>query len=211
MNYNFIPFLFPFYSKPKTSHSHLTPLIHTIPSTATNAMRQSHIGSEENVSSIIPHHKRQFLIAIIFVAISIIRIRNVDFYTTLLSSSFSSSSQNNNNSTSSSTQHNLPLATVAYAISITSCGPKLSQRLFDAAAVLKRSIELNSYPMHNSSRYEPKFYAFTLKPEKGDPKDDNCYKILELAGWTMRPENEPLYIDLIKEPAGSILKMGIGR
>ena len=173
-------------------------------------MRQSHIGSEENVSSIIPPHTRQFLIAIIFVAISIIRIRNVDFYTTLLSSSFSSSSQNNN-STSSSTQHNLPLATVAYAISITSCGPKLSQRLFDAAAVLKRSIELNSYPMHNSSRYEPNFYAFTLKPEKGDPKDDNCYKILELAGWTMRPENEPLYIDLIKEPAGSILKMGIGR
>jgi len=44
-----------------------------------------------------------------------------------------------------------------------------------------------------------------------DPaKVDRCYQILSLAGWEMLPQDPPLYNSLIKEPAGSILKMGIG-
>ena len=97
----------------------------------------------------------------------------------------------------------LPLATVAYAVSITSCSPKLAARLYDAAAVLRRSIQLNSYPMNANSRYGAKFYAFSLN-------QDSCTARLSLAGWEVLLQDPPIYRELIKEPKGSVLKMGIG-
>jgi len=97
-----------------------------------------------------------------------------------------------------------PLATAAYAVSITSCSSKLFARLFDAAAVLRRSIQLNSWPLHPDSRYAARFYAFTQKP------NETCYQILTLAGWEVIPQDPPLYNSLIKEPSGSTLRNGIG-
>ncbi|KAL9182428.1 hypothetical protein ACHAXT_013080 [Thalassiosira profunda] len=98
-----------------------------------------------------------------------------------------------------------PVATAAYAVSITTCG-KMAGRLFDAAAVLRRSIELNSWPLNENSRYGAKFYAFMLKPVN---PSDPCAERLALAGWEVVHEDAPIYPDLIKEPEGSALKMGI--
>ena len=104
-----------------------------------------------------------------------------------------------------------PLATVAYAISITSCTSKLSSTLFDAASVLRQSILLNSWPLHPSSRYGAAFYAFTISMTTTTTTQDECSRILSLAGWTVLPQSRPVHPELIKEPEGSILKMGIGR
>lgn len=156
-------------------------------------------------------NRRPVLIAIIFATISIIHIRhNID-----LTSSFQQDGTPINKSlqlpSSTRSQQTLPLATAGYAISITACGPKLAHRLFDAAAVLKRSIELNSFPIHNTSKYAAKFYAFILKQpnNNGWPDNDKCYQILSMAGWKMVPQDPPLFPSLIQEPPGSILKMGI--
>lgn len=98
---------------------------------------------------------------------------------------------------------------MAYAISITSCNFKLTRRLFDGAAVLKRSIELNSWPKHPHSRYASNFYALVLKQDDGEL--DECSKILQLAGWEVLLQDNPIvYTNLIKEPEGSSLKAGIG-
>ena len=100
-----------------------------------------------------------------------------------------------------------------YAVSITGCSSKLQRSLYDAAAVLKRSIELNAYPLKSGSRYAAKFYAFTLKPEDGsDPaRVDRCYQILSKAGYEVVPQDKPIYTSLIQEPkgAGGMLKNGI--
>ncbi len=40
---------------------------------------------------------------------------------------------------------------------------------------------------------------------------DECSRILSLAGWEVLPQSRPVNPELIKEPEGSILKMGIGR
>mmetsp|Transcript_18231 Transcript_18231/g.33223 ORF Transcript_18231/g.33223 Transcript_18231/m.33223 type:complete len:531 (+) Transcript_18231:12-1604(+) len=146
---------------------------------------------------------RRLFIASIFAIISILR------WDRDLTTPISTTAHFDSSSPSSPA---LPLATVAYAVSITKCSPKLSARLYDAAVVLKRSIELNSWPLHPDSRYAAKFYAFTLKPaDNSDPATvDRCYQVLTLAGFEVVPQDPPLYPQLIKEPEGSVLKMGIG-
>jgi len=145
-------------------------------------------------------HNRRLLIALIFVIVSVLRWdRDLDILTSAYHSTHSKPSP------SSPAQ---PLATVGYAISITKCAPK--PRFFDAAAVLRRSIQLNSWPLHATSRYGAKFYAFTTKPTDGsDPANDKCFQILSLAGWEVLPQPPPLYPSLIKEPEGSVLRTGI--
>ena len=147
---------------------------------------------------------RPVLIAILFATFSLIKLtHNLNNALISYDGTVPASSLNQ-------TRPSQPLATAAYAISITSCG-KLSKSLYDAASVLKRSIELNSHPLHHTSRYAAHYYAFILKPDNNlDPKVvDKCYQLLELAGWTIKLEDTPLYPELIKEPPGSILKNGI--
>ena len=95
------------------------------------------------------------------------------------------------------------LATVGYAVSITACSGKLSARVFDAASVLRRSVQLNSWPVHNQSSYAAEFYAFS------HPSFDSCNEALSLAGWRVLPQG---FIDVssMEEPEGSSLKGGIG-
>jgi len=150
------------------------------------------------------HIQRKVLIALLFALISIVRWNRDLAKTAPISAS--------DFRFAIATPEELPLATVGYAVSITKCSPKLANRLYDAAMVLKRSIEIVSYPIHPDSRYGAAFYAFTLKSEDPnyDPaKSDRCHQALSLAGWKVLPQDKPLYPELIKEPEGSGLKMGI--
>eukprot|EP00956_Cyclotella_meneghiniana_P025244 scaffold52285_cov23-Cyclotella_meneghiniana.AAC.1 len=112
---------------------------------------------------------------------------------------------------SSSSLYQEPMATVAYAISLTNCGPKFNP--FDTAAVLKRSIELNSWPKHPESRYASEFFAFvkTSNAALYNYQEDRCGQLLSLAGWTIIPKEDTVNSAIIKEPQGSILKGGISR
>lgn len=142
------------------------------------------------------------IIACIFVVVSILRLNH----------DLDAKSKSSLSSAGAFPASALPLATAAYAVSITACGPKLSARLFDAAAVLRRSIQLNSWPLNPDSRYGAKFYAFTLKQPGGNEAEvDRCYQILSNAGWEVMPQDVPVYNSLIKTPENSILSMGIGR
>ena len=163
--------------------------------------------------------RRRLAISLLFVIVNLLQWNAV-----LISTSSSPSS-----SEEATTTLPLPLATVAYAISITSCTNKLSYSLFDAASVLRQSILLNSWPLHPTSQYGATFYAFTmanteqprpssLSEEENDADQvtamhyqDECSRILSLAGWEVLPQSRPVSPELIKEPEGSILKMGIGR
>ena len=148
---------------------------------------------------------RRLIVAFLFVIVNLWHWNNI--VVTLLSTSSPSSSS----SGTSTAALPLPLATVAYAISITSCTSKLSSTLFDAASVLRQSILLNSCPLHPSSRYGAAFYAFPISMTTTTTTQDECSRILSLAGWTVLPQSRPVHPELIKEPEGSILKMGIGR
>jgi len=158
--------------------------------------------------------RRPLAIAFLFVIANLLHWNNV-----LISSYSSLSSSTSSSGEASATSTKVPLATVAYAISITSCTSKLSSSLFDAASVLRQSIVLNSWPLHPASQYEAKFYAFTLKPpgsltveeEIARLSQDECSRILTLAGWEVLPQSRPVHPELIKEPEGSILKKNIGR
>ena len=155
--------------------------------------------------------KRRLIIASIFAIFSILRLnRDLNKWIAVAGDSIETSIIIA--SSFSITAQSLPIATAAYAVSITSCGPKLSARLYDAAAVLRKSIELNSYPLNKESRYGAKFYSFTLKqPDGSDPAVvDRCYQLLQKAGWDPLPQDPPIYPSLIKEPEGAVLKMGIG-
>ena len=159
------------------------------------------------------HRRRPLAIAFLFVIANLLHWNNV-----LISSYSSLSSSTSSSGEASATSTKVPLATVAYAISITSCTSKLSSSLFDAASVLRQSIVLNSWPLHPTSQYEAKFYAFTLKPpgsltaeEIARLSQDECSRILTLAGWEVLPQSRPVHPELIKEPEGSILKKDIGR
>ncbi|KAL7548057.1 hypothetical protein ACHAWF_011343, partial [Thalassiosira exigua] len=145
--------------------------------------------------------RRRLLVALAFAAVSVFRWNRELAAVSSSSSSVSSASGRRRRPSS-------PLATVAYAVSITACPPKIAPRVFDAAAVLKRSVELNSWPIHESSRYGAKFYAFAMRTRDGTP--DRCQALLSLAGWeVLYQRDEPLHPTLIKVPEGSILKMGI--
>ena len=165
--------------------------------------------SSAETSSAHNHCLRRLVVAFLFVIANLWHWNNN--VVTLLSTSSSSSSSSG---TSTAALPSSPLATVAYAISITSCTSKLSSTLFDAASVLRQSILLNSWPLHPSSRYGAAFYAFTISmttTTTTTTTQDECSRILSLAGWTVLPQSRPVHPELIKEPEGSILKMGIGR
>mmetsp|Transcript_24990 Transcript_24990/g.42492 ORF Transcript_24990/g.42492 Transcript_24990/m.42492 type:complete len:522 (+) Transcript_24990:45-1610(+) len=149
---------------------------------------------------------RRLLIAIAFISIT---IRNWDDKELLRAFRNASVSSTDNTSTSSIISDG-PVTTVAYAISITSCSHKLNP--FDPAAVLKRSIELNSWPKHPKSRYASEFYVFikTSNAKQYNHIADRCGSLLSLAGWNIIPQEEQVYQGLIKEPPESILKNNIG-
>jgi hypothetical protein len=158
---------------------------------------------------------RRLLIAIAFVAIT---IRNWDDKELLraLRNAASSSSTTTTTTTTKTTPHNAitsrtdgPITTVGYAISITQCNKKFNP--FEAAAVLKRSIELNSWPKHPKSRYASKFYAFirTSDAARYNYLSDRCGSQLSLAGWNVIPQEDLVFLGFIKEPPGSMLRNGI--
>ena len=158
--------------------------------------------SSAETSSAHNHCLRRLVVAFLFVIANLWHWNNSIL---ILSTPSSGATRTSTDTTVPSS----PLATVAYAISITSCTSKLSSTLFDAASVLRQSILLNSWPLHPSSRYGAAFYAFTISTTT--TTQDECSRILSLAGWTVLPQSRPVHPELIKEPEGSILKMGIGR
>ncbi|KAL7484376.1 hypothetical protein ACHAW6_010010 [Cyclotella cf. meneghiniana] len=143
--------------------------------------------------------RRQLTIALTFIFITLVLLQDI-----IASAAPSLASQPLLTSSSNA------IATAAYAVSITQCGRNV-QMVFDAAAVLKRSIELNSWPLHSKSRYAAKFYAFTLNPENASEPAlvDHCHQLLSLAGWTVLPQDPPVHIGLIEMPEGSILRSQI--
>lgn len=186
----------------------------------------SHETSSSSSTTTNNYCRRKLVIAFLFVAVNLLKWNN-----NLL---ISTSSNNSLSSSSSSSSIPFPLTTVAYAISITSCTTKLSSSLLDAASVLRQSILLNSWPLHPTSQYGATFYAFTIMKtaaasssssqplsstsslHKDSREDitmlqDECSRILSLAGWEVLPQGKPVHTELIKEPEGSILKKGIGR
>ena len=102
-----------------------------------------------------------------------------------------------------------PVTTVAYLISITGCSTKFVQnaKLYDMAAVLKKSIDLNSYPRHSTSRYASKAFVITT-PETRDSK---CVELLQAAGFEPKLFDFPVQIDSIQEVEGAILRDRIGK
>ncbi len=187
-------------------------------SCTTNTMNICHLSDDGQIMTSTTHCRRRLVISFLFVIGNLLQWNAVFISTSLPASS------------SEVTTLPLPLlATVAYAISITSCTNKLSSSLFDAVSVLRQSILLNSWPLHPTSQYGATFYAFTVMKTEQQPRpsalskdehdadqniaihQDECSRILSSAGWEVLPQSRPVYPELIKEPEGSILKMGIGR
>ena len=202
-------------------------LHHPKPPVSSSSRESSSSSSPSSSSSFSFHFRRRLAIAFLFVISNLFRWNTS---TALVTPTSSSRSSYHSSSTTSLAEASLPLATAAYAISITSCTSKLSSSLFDAASVLRQSIVLNSWPLHPNSRYGAQFYAFTLKspPSNDDNGEinatktttaaaaaiaygDECSRLLSLAGWEVLPQDRPVHPELIKEPEGSILKAGIGR
>jgi hypothetical protein len=165
--------------------------------------------------------KRQVIIAILFVAITIYNWDDRELLRALRAASSSLPSSDNENTykppSSSSSSSSLradddgPIATVAYVISTTKCTYPFNP--YDQASVLRRSIQLNSYPKHPTSKYAAKFYVFVNTPNATayNYLNDRCGKLLSLAGWdNIIPQESQIYPALIKEPPGSMLKQNIG-
>lgn len=148
--------------------------------------------------------RRRLLIAFAFISITIFNWDDKELLRAFRNASVRARTSSNTN-----TNANGPTTTVAYAISITKCTYKFNP--FDTAAVLKRSIELNSWPKHPKSQYASKFYAFVLTSNltRYNQLSDRCGSQLSLAGWNIIPQEEQVYPSLIREPPGSILKNGI--
>ena len=92
-----------------------------------------------------------------------------------------------------------PIATVAYLVSVTSCKPKLAMKIYDFGAVLKKSIDLNSFPLHPSSRYASKVFVLAT-PET---KTTRCVKNLKQAGFQQRLVDFPVKFSEIEEVEGA--------
>jgi len=122
--------------------------------------------------------------------------------TTLLSTS-------NSSSPTPSKPGKPAVAEVAYLLSVTGCVPKFRRTLFDAASVLKRSVERNSYPLHPEAKYVPKFYA--IFSNAGDQHPE-CVKHMKMAGYTVKIFDLPVLPEQIdNETHGSFLRDSIAR
>jgi hypothetical protein len=79
---------------------------------------------------------------------------------------------------------------IGYFVSITKCGgKKISRELFDAASVLKRSIEHNSYPFNQKARYRSSINVFV---SVRDPQNRQCIEELDAIGYTILPRDSPV-------------------
>jgi len=77
----------------------------------------------------------------------------------------------------------LPKATIAYAVSLTSCG---ASNMADGAAVLKHSIALSSYPLNKNSKYAYKIFAFV------HPQAVECSEPFEKLGYEVQIRETPI-------------------
>ena len=98
---------------------------------------------------------------------------------------------NKSNSPSSSKpdMSNTSIAVIAYVISITKCDNEHQGWFYDAAVVLKRSIDQSSYPIHATSRYASKMYAIV---HTYNGRRSACHTQLERAGYHILPSIAPL-------------------
>ena len=156
-----------------------------------------------SMAKINPTNKRSIkkysllkLVSAISCVIIFLNLRGLQLNQFILSSPMSSSIQ----STPS-----VPIATVAYVISLTSCTPNFARHLYDIVSILRRSIQLNSFPRHPHSRYASKLYAFTIG------NDEPCQTFLRLAGAKVVVQDPPIDISFIQTPDGSNLKSGISK
>ena len=92
-----------------------------------------------------------------------------------------------------------PIATVAYVISITGCTRGFAKKIYDFGAVLKKSIDLNSFPQHPTSRYASKAFVL-LTPET---KNSQCAKRLKRAGFQPHLVNFPVKVEQIQDVKGA--------
>jgi hypothetical protein len=83
----------------------------------------------------------------------------------------------------------LPLATIAYAVSLTGCNAHL---LGDGPAVLKHSIHLSSFPQHPKSQYAYKMFAFI------HPAAVSCSEIFQTLGYETRITDTPVNVSDIR-------------
>ena len=74
-------------------------------------------------------------------------------------------------------------------MSLTSCNAEF---IADAAAVLKHSIALASYPLHPDSKYGYKIYAF-IHPEAME-----CSKPFQVLGYEIQVKETPIDVTQIK-------------
>ena len=89
--------------------------------------------------------------------------------------------------------------TIAYVISITSCSPKFAASTKDMAAVLKKSIDMHSWPRNPNSRYKSE--AFVLgTPETAHSR---CIAMLQKAGFTHRVVDLPVQLPDIAHVEGA--------
>lgn len=92
-----------------------------------------------------------------------------------------------------------PIATVAYLVSVTGCSKGFATKIFDFGAVLKKSIELNSFPLHPKSRYASKAFVL-VTPET---KKTRCVKNLKRAGFQPHEVDFPVKFSEIQEVEGA--------
>lgn len=74
------------------------------------------------------------------------------------------------------------IASAAYHVTLTDCSKKFQTYFHDDIAVLKHSIETNSYPVHPRSKYKAKFYGI-VSPHLNNTE---CVKILRAENFTVR-------------------------
>ena len=122
-------------------------------------------------------------------------IASIDMTTPTISSDNKETSER---SPTSSLNAQTEYETVAYLISITTCKKRFENTINDGGAVLKKSIDLNSYPLNKNSRY--KNDAFILvTPETAN---SNCVAILQKAGFAPILVDFPVNPDKIQQVEG---------
>lgn len=96
--------------------------------------------------------------------------------------------------------------TIGYFVSMFSCSTHFRKTLHDGAAVLIRSIELNSYPVNPEAKYRASVNVFVLANERGLWP---CSKILKSLGYNLIVRDAPLKTSDIME--GTMLRERIDK
>ncbi|CAJ1944495.1 unnamed protein product [Cylindrotheca closterium] len=92
-----------------------------------------------------------------------------------------------------------PITTVAYLVSVTGCTKSFATKIYDFGAVLKKSIDLNSFPLHPRSRYGSKTFVL-VTPET---KTTKCVKHLKRAGFQPYSVKFPVKFSEIQQVEGA--------